>query len=885
MKPLQLKMTAFGSYIQPTTLDFEKNLHGEKIFLIHGATGAGKTTILDAICYALYGESSGDERDGAMMRSKGISDDVITRVEFRFLLGEKIYTVRRELTFHPNRKTNQFQTTAELTCNGKHLESKTVAVTNKIKELIGFASEQFRQVVLLPQGEFKNFLSAKADERQPVLDALFNAEFYKRVEDGLKIKSDAAQKVFDDLNREKETLTVQFQDFKTDDAALEKLRADYSAAQEKSALLKKFLDKAHEEHTAGEKLADNFAELERRNNSLDAAKNNLEQAEKIFSAAKIEYDLREGEQSKREELKSQVDELAKTKKSLVELEEKRKALDEADKKLKAATDTLEKLEGNAKKFEARLAELKARRNELSGAEKNFAEAQTASKRADEREKVLKEIAQLERESAATRQQIISAEKFFNNADIECKRLEKLQRDGSAARLAKNLRDGEPCPVCGSRTHFNVDFSNAIVPSDKEIEDSQAEVDRRKKILDDKKNFAASIEGQLISKRDELKKFSDVPAYEDVQKKFAAAKKDAEEFADCEKRIAKGERCIEENKSALDAAREKKVDASNERGKIIGAIQTLQAQIDEKYLVNSQQLDAELAETQKKFQELDSAWKVADKTFRDAEKRKSLCEGAFSTAQKAQAELAEKLANEKPPEIDELKNRLQEAQRNHEAAVREETSLKNNLDKLKNLSVKLAELDKKISVAEKNLLVWKKLSDVASGKIAGKKISFVRYYLSAMFEQVLTEANYRLEKMSNRRYSLKSKYAGKRENSKAGLNLEILDDYTGENRPVATLSGGESFLASLALALGLAAVVRNSLGGIKLDTIFIDEGFGSLDSEALDDAISAIIEQSSGRLVGIISHVEELKNQIPVRLEVKTNKTGSTAEFKYGFSRD
>ena len=219
-----------------------------------------------------------------------------------------------------------------------------------------------------------------------------------------------------------------------------------------------------------------------------------------------------------------------------------------------------------------------------------------------------------------------------------------------------------------------------------------------------------------------------------------------------------------------------------------------------------------------------------------------------------------------------------AQKNFNDALREEMSLKNNLDNLINLSAKISALDEKISVAEINLRVWKKLSDAASGKIRGNKLSFARYYLGAMFEQVLTEANYRLEKMSDKRYNLRPKYAGERSDSKLGLNLEILDDYTGETRPVATLSGGESFLASLSLALGLAAVVRNNLGGIKLDTIFIDEGFGSLDAETLNDAIATIIEQSGGRLVGIISHVEELKNQIPVRLEVIPNKTGSTAKF-------
>ena len=251
---------------------------------------------------------------------------------------------------------------------------------------------------------------------------------------------------------------------------------------------------------------------------------------------------------------------------------------------------------------------------------------------------------------------------------------------------------------------------------------------------------------------------------------------------------------------------------------------------------------------------------------------------MTAAQDAQRAAAEKLKGKTPPALDELKTLAETSRENYEAAIREEASLKGTLGNLERLAAQILELDKKIASAEKTSALWNKLSTVASGKIPGRKISFVRYYLRAMFEQVLTEANYRLEKMSDRRYWFRQKDAGKSSSSTAGLNLEIFDEYTGEARPVETLSGGESFLASLSLALGLAAVVRNNAGGIKLDTIFIDEGFGSLDAETLDSAISTIIGQSGGRLVGIISHVEELKNQLPVRLEVTKTQTGSSAKF-------
>ena len=872
MKPLELKMRAFGAYIKPVELNFEENLRDAKIFLINGATGSGKTTILDAICFALYGTASGDERDGAMMRSKGIDDKTLTEVEFKFRLGEKIYSVRRELVG----KSDKITQNAELLYGGRVIANKKSNVTNKIKELLGFDAEQFRQVVLLPQGEFKTFLTAKADDRQPILDALFNAEFYKRVEDALKIRYDAAQKTFDELNRDKETLELQLQGARSDVAAVAELRADLAAEREKSAALKKIFDKAQEQFADGKKLADDFAELERRNKLLAKSEGDATQAEKIFFAAKAEYDSRAAEQTQRDKLKSDLNTLDKVKKSLGELAEKRKVLSDAEKTLQIATAKVKELEKLAEDYGKLLETREKRRDELSGAEKKLADAETVLE-------TLKEISRLEVELTTARKKSSTADKNFKEAQLKVERLQKLQREGSALLLAKNLKDGEPCPVCGSRVHYAVDFGEAIIPSDKEIKSAQIQADNLKRISDDAKNIVATIEGQLLTQKNNLKKFEDVPTIEIAQKNYLAARKDKVDLDDCNKRITKGNRLIKENNDALKIARENQSAASNRRFKYFGEVQACLNQIPEKYSAASAQLDADIKSVEKILGESEAAWKVADKNYRDAVKIKSAREATLESARESQKELAAKLKDKTPPELATLKTKAEAAQKNYITSIEKVTSLKNSLDNLEKVSAQIYELDKKILRVEKNLRIWQKLSDVASGKIPGKKISFVRYYLRAMFDQVLTEANYRLAKMSDRRYWFKQKDAGKVRNSTAGLNLEIFDEYTGEARPVATLSGGESFLASLSLALGLAAVVRNNSGGIKLDTIFIDEGFGTLDSETLDFAMKTLIElQSGGRLVGIISHVEELKNQMPIRLEVTKTKTGSTAEFKRTF---
>lgn len=879
MKPINLKLTAFGSYVEFTALDFQKNLRDEKIFLIHGATGSGKTTLLDAICYALYGASAGGLRKETMMRSKGIGDDVATKVEFTFELGEKTYKIYRELKFYPHRQKNQYQQTAELICDVNFLERQSTNVTNKIKELLGFDVDQFRQVVLLPQGEFKKFLFAGAKERQPVLDALFNAEFYQKIEDAIERKFTDCQSIFDDLNKQKAALESQLHGASVDEESMKNFAEQLSAAQKKSAELKIISDEAAKKYYEAKKISDDFAELDKRRNAVGIAKENLGRAEDVFAAAQTEYDKRDAESSTRQELQARVQKLEDAKKFVDDLIAKRKALPDAERALQAAKKKVDDLTAEAKRCAVWLDKLKNDRDEIADADK---------KRDDAKRLVdtLKHIDELERQLSAAKLKVSAAQENFDKARAELERLQKLQLDGSAARLAKNLRDGEPCPVCGSRTHHHVDFGDTEIPTDSDIKAAQANVEKCRKALDAQKKSAASIEGQLISQRDELKKFPVVPSQAEAEKSLAEATVAAENLANYKKRIATGERTVKEKESELDAKRDEHLKATNNRTALLSAIQQLEQQIPEEYSANPKQLDAELVAIRKNIRELETAWRNADKSFREAGNKKSSCEATFNAAQKAQVELADKLTGKTRPDDVENFNIIKlQAQRNHEEAIRAEDALKHQFDNLKNLAAQIAEVDEKISAAQKNFLLWKKLSDAASGKIIGKKISFARYYLRAMFAEVLTEANYRLGKMSGQRYELRQKDAGARSNSVAGLNLEILDEFNGATRPVETLSGGESFLASLALALGLAAVVRNRAGGLKLDTIFIDEGFGSLDTDTLNFAISTITQHSGGRLVGIISHVEELKNQIPVRLEVTKSKTGSTAEFKHGLSRD
>lgn len=864
MRPIKLRMQAFGTYINCPPIDFEHGLGEDKLFLIHGATGAGKTTILDAISYALYGETSGKARDAKDMRSKGVADNINTEVEFTFALGNKIYKVLRVINYSSKRKDNKYQTQAKLFRDKIPIETKDRAVTKTIKELLGFDAEQFRQVVLLPQGEFKKFLSADSDKRQEVLNILFDSSVYKQVEDMLAERAKISADELKEPKSQCEVLEKKLQG--ADSSSLAKLEEELTLTLKKVAELEKIFDKAQSDFAEGKVLDSKFKNLQELITKLKNAKIEFDEAEELFVVAQAEYQKRKSEESKRKELEEKIRTLKEIQSTLSDWQKKCEELEKAKEKLSKAEKKLTDCKDNAQRYESRLNQL------------------TNDKARLELEKILGEILKLKAELTAAQEKVSIAEKNLETAQI---RLTRLQIVNNAAHLALTLKDGEPCPVCGSREHPAV--IKAAIPSVSELQAAEKEVNRLTNEKSKLERAAARIEGNLHGKKRQLAEHAGTSELESAKKSFVSAEKTAFDLADCLKRIETGKDYIEKNNKALDDADTKQKLASKSVNQLEGEIQGLKKQIPEIYLTNPQQLDDDLNTTQKEFGELDTAWKAADKNHREAGNKKSAWQSALDIAQKNFDSLKGELKDKTPPDIESLEQKKNKTQNDYFEARDEVAMLKDKFDTMKKDLEELEKFRLDFIAKEKVADTWRRLSDVANATGKGEselKISFQRYYLSTMFNEVVEEANNRLKKMSNGRYLFQMKDAGKTKAKTAGLNLEIFDEQTGALRPVETLSGGESFLASLSLALGLAAVVQNNAGGIKLDTIFIDEGFGTLDAETLDFAMKTLIElQSGGRLVGIISHVEELKKQIPVRLEVTTSKTGSKAEFKRGLSRD
>lgn len=1012
MKPLMLTMQAFGPFAGTEVIDFT-SLGEFPLFLINGQTGAGKSTILDAICFALYGKTTGAEREGTQMCCDHADPTTLTEVSLTFEIGERTYVVRRTPQQMRLKKSGEGTTNHNGDATLKELDgssegrlivsTKVSEATAEIENIIGLGVEQFRQVMVLPQGKFRELLMAESKDREIIFSQLFDTHIYKRIEDRLKAEASGVQqakKAHDEnvrgmlqgaeinaegeLEQEQVSLAPQVVD-----AEKRKVGAHQAVLDAKSALDK--VNDLVKRFEAG-------AVLQKEQDDLNAQKPVFTETELTLDRAKKAKAMEhlflymQREQSNVKHLSDQKGELtgllgtatAAHQRATKESEDAMASAIILD-RLKVEKSDLE----NQKVAHAAFVASKVRMGDIvrKGRESKARIAQyETSKQGLHNEftqsQVLREtltadvgrlgVAEITHQALAqaltdqTQAETLSAElvtmkqahaealsavtaqaTLVEDAQQVGKRLQVQWHSGQAALLASELAEDEPCPVCGSGNHPNpaAPDEGMVLVSIAQVEEATARIESFKAELVDRENATRKLETRIeltANKREQLlislgdnnkpsgeltqqlKAASDEltalrkhqKTLEALHPKLATLEQD---IADADQQLIQAnvrreQLLVEHTKeqTTLEEIKKGIPEAYREEGALEAAIGTREKEIEQiehrqqqvaLALKQSQSaLDTSTAQMSSINEQLSRQEKANAKAAEDWQTalRSSQfeSEAAFSGALMDEAEInamATKLqvyrsACEKnsalvTQSVEELKGVAQPEPQQALALLTEKHEAFTELDKawqvLNARQIALSELQKKLTDAHEKTAALQTeyevigtLSEVANGA-SGNRISFQRFVLGVLLEDVLIQATQRLLKMSNGRYRLLRKQEANKGNKASGLDLEVEDGNTGKTRAVATLSGGESFMASLALALGLSDVVQAHTGGVRLDTLFIDEGFGSLDAEALDAAIKVLTDlQSSGRMIGIISHVSELKEQMGLRIDVESTATGS-----------
>ena len=870
MKPLKLVMRAFGPYAGETTIDFEK-LDGRHLFLICGPTGAGKTTILDAMCYALYGKTSGD-RSGARMRSDYATTAQKTEVIFDFMIGEKTYRAYRapEQLVDKKRGTGQTMTAMQSSLSeledGKEVRTIRTGVEEAAGKLIGLNASQFCQVILLPQGDFRKLLVAKAEEREGILKQLFKTQRFSDFQDELKRRATDLYKIRS--KEEAELATV----FKMAAAnSVEEIQQMEMNIQEQLAVLKQqHQDKEEENRTFREEyqkaalLFNHFESLEKTQQHLQLLQ------EKKGTIEQAEEDLKRIRSAK--ELAPYFENLDKI---THDGKQVRKQMDDAGARVASYKEKKAQLEQTETQLESQQDQMNTYRQQVAEMTQWMPKAKAYGATQREVKRLTEKFNEATAEWKQLQAQAEEAKQHRDTAQQEAEDIRKRYIFGQAAILASQLKEGEPCPVCGSIHHPHPAVSEEKLPTEAAVKRAQKKAEEAAKVYDNANELAGSYQaGAYVSAISELGNAqAKMRTLEDVPEAYRRPVFLRDEI----KRLHDTFTAWDEQMKHL----------SVERDPIISGLAGAEAE----YQAAARRRDELLEEY--KVQEASLSSKAKDNGFADLKECKAWVNrrneeaGLEKAINDYQADwkgsekrlLEEQLAvgNEEKPDMRSLNEKEKTLQQDIKGLIQHISNGQNQLEKLKAIEKEAQEIsDRHEKTMESSRLV-QGLYDLTRG--AKTRITLERYVLGALLDDVTQAANLRLLDMSHRRYSLhRMKETGSA--NKGGLSLEVSDSYTGRSRPANTLSGGETFLASLSLALGLADVVQQRQGGVRLDTMFIDEGFGTLDPEALNSAMNTLIDlQNTGRLVGIISHVPELEERIDARLKVSPADKGSKAEFE------
>ncbi len=1035
MRAKKLSMTAFGPYKETQMIDFQE-IGNESIFLITGPTGAGKTTIFDAICYALYGRASGNDRDHDSLRSHFAEIDQPTEVSFEFALRGKTYQVNRFPKQKKRKERGDGFTEDPARAELYEInDGKTVLAASKIKDVnemleeqLGLDYEQFRKMIMIPQGEFRRLISENSKEREEILQKIFHTYFYAQITEELKKQSKQLRESIEQLEErlEQEAVKIQWRKSETEEAdsvemILEKLsgeiheaREDLKSEEEQLGKEKNALNAAQETYYKGKQLSELFAEFDQLKETsarlkdlqssinkkqeklalaeaaakiipfeeqvnrrrkewenqiarLNNQKAKKEETQEWFQSVEAEYEAELDKEKERKQLQEQLDTAKKQleqAKQLVKLKQDEK---QAEQQKQAAETNIKRIMGDREKVRHQLEKLQDHGQRHHEKTKNYYQAEQRAKKAEEQTKKLEDLLkqfeklqELRHQFQQVHQKYNEKQQFIEQLQTKINELEAKQANNQALLLAQHLKEGCACPVCGSERHPNPAIGKTEEISDHTLEEKREQLETAKKEFEDWQKYYIQVKSdgqaqrslvdqnhaefkdtidtlgqQAIktlltswkqtvldekSKMDflhkEIEKIEQASRQsEKLTKKLRQLEAEMEEFKQSKESITESwmriKTQVEQAKQQLTEEdqdpsvieekvnnREKYLSEWLERWENIQTryqngkekLQEMNTIIEQQRFFakdTEQKLAAEQADLEEKIEHSHftslEAYQSARITEDDSLKlRKEIEEfnKQKHTVEERLQTINKQLDGQEKPDIEELEATVRERSQKLEEVNQNIQNLKLTLKGYEQIRKSMLELLEEKQMKANQYYDIGELADLARGE-NHLRLSFERYVLSAFLDEILLQANIRFDQMTDHRYQLiRSDQIAKR-GAQSGLDLEVLDHHTGLQRSVKTLSGGEGFKAALSLALGMADVVQAHAGGVQLETLFIDEGFGTLDELSLEQAIECLKGlQQSNRLLGIISHVPQLKEEIPVKLQITPSQKGSKASFQF-----
>ena len=926
MKPLKLTMSAFGSYAGKNVIDFTGQQQG--IFLITGDTGAGKTTIFDAITYALYNQTSGGERNGNMMRSQYAQPETETYVELEFLYRGQTYRVRRNPDYKITKtlkngkiREQKVPHSVELTLpDGTVFPEKKNATDAKIIEILGLTADQFSQIVMIAQGDFLKLLYTKSDERKMIFSKLFRTDIYWKIQENLRRKSMEMDERIQENDRAFEQeksriiLLPESEELPLDEL-VERLRERLKDALKEQNLRRANVEELNKKITKYEEINKLFVSLEKirqTGKELEARQaESKERRQQIENALKADKVLVAEQQNLRQqqEVEQSAQAIAKMTETLANNQEMFETLktqqQEAEAKQKREAADIQKkmlaLEQSFPSYEA----LQNARSEEQQAKKVWEDLGKTSEESFHKKKA--GIAALKEQQKQQEQVVEQTKKNWEQTSLSASESAKHYEHmyeaflkEQAGILAENLSAGCPCPVCGSTVHPDPAKLSDHAVTELEVEQAK----KTRAAAEEKRDMAYAAfeaektEKQKLAQAVEKEEADFVLAQtiakqqrKEAEQNYVSLQKIAEQIREklVYPSLAEAKKQYAAMQKALEAAEQ---EIERKRQKVSELAETMNTLKGQKLAEEENQKTAKklAAKTEKEYAKLlEKSGFVSEETYhlailpersrskleREEKEYESQCLRQQSEQKLLEKQVSGKTYTDTTELNEQLKAEKQALKEAEKTYMELHTAYENDRSVLQNCAVYL-EKGKKLESEDQ---VIKSLSKTANGRLSGSaKIDFETYIQRQYFKQIIHEANKRLLTMSNHQFILKLKEeanTGRKTNE--GLDLSVYSLVTDSERDVKTLSGGESFLAALAMALGLSDIVERSAGAIHPDMMFIDEGFGSLDAQSRQQAIEVLAELAGdSRMVGIISHVTELKEQIDRKLVVSRTDKGSRA---------